>query len=180
MEGSQSSPLPRSSFSFSGLPDSPESDTELVSSQESPTYDQLRNRESPLYQNIQQSPSGAREKGPTYIVFEGPAPCEAPVTLKSGETGARGKVRSFFDKVTVKQRKSSKFQFSPDPYVASRNVTALHGKTFSKFLRPLDAVLVLFYNPFDDNCRWARLNMREVSPSLAFVGSLHKRSNLSH
>ncbi|BFZ13992.1 hypothetical protein BsWGS_17031 [Bradybaena similaris] len=175
MEGTQASRTSRR-YSDNGVHGSTTPDTD--SRQESPIYEQLRKRDSPLYQNIASSPSddnyrlsvGVRERGPTLIKFQGPAPCEEPVTLESGESQeARGKMRTFINKVTGRRAQSrpegkqSQLQFCPDPYVGSRDVTGLHSKTFSKFLKRLDAVLVLFYNPFDDNCRWAKLNVREAA-----------------
>lgn len=51
-----------------------------------------------------------------------------------------------------------------DPYVGSPNVVGLISETFRVFLGDVDAALVLFYDPCEEACGWAKLGLQKVSP----------------
>lgn len=57
----------------------------------------------------------------------------------------------------------------PDPYVGSSIVVGLTKSTFKDFIKDLSAAFVLFYNPCDPKCNWAKVNMKKVSQSCIVV-----------
>ncbi|BFZ13990.1 hypothetical protein BsWGS_17029 [Bradybaena similaris] len=51
----------------------------------------------------------------------------------------------------------------PDSYVGSSIVVGLTKSTFKDFIKDLSAAFVLFYNPCDPNCNWAKVNMKKAA-----------------